>query len=151
MRKQGDGSILFSGASAWVKGFANSSEFAMGKFGLRGLAQALAGELHPQNIYIWHFLINGGIRAEHRIERQDDGNDSRLDPDAIAECYLRFTAGTAVPEPERSSCVRGWSRSNTPINPTRLNRSRKAMGWGWLINSDGRHNLLAYGLILRLA
>lgn len=66
-----------------------------------------------------------------------------------------FTASTAVPEPEpepeRSSCVRGWSRSNTPINPTRLNRSRKAMGWGWLINSDGRHNLLAYGLILRLA
>jgi short-subunit dehydrogenase len=90
MRKQGDGSILFSGASAWVKGFANSSVFAMGKFGLRGLAQALARELHPQNIYIWHFLINGGIRAEHRIERQDDGNDSRLDPDAIAECYLRF-------------------------------------------------------------
>ena len=62
-----------------------------------------------------------------------------------------FTAGTAVPEPERSSCVRGWSRSNTPINPTRLNRSRKAMGWDWLVNSDGRHNLLAYGLILRLA
>ena len=62
----------------------------MGKFGLRGLAQALARELHPQNIHIWHFLINGGIRAEHRIERQDDGNDSRLDPDAIAECYLRF-------------------------------------------------------------
>ena len=90
MRHQGDGSILFSGASAWVKGFANSSVFAMGKFGLRGLAQALARELHPQNIYIWHFLINGGIRAEHRIERQDDGNDSRLDPDAIAECYLRF-------------------------------------------------------------
>ena len=62
-----------------------------------------------------------------------------------------FTASTAVPEPERSSCVRGWSRSNTPINPTRLNFCRKAMGCGWLINSYGRHNLLAYGFILRLA
>ena len=55
MRQQGDGSILFTGASAWVKGFTNSSVFAMGKFGLRGLAQALARDLHPQNIYIWHF------------------------------------------------------------------------------------------------
>jgi short-subunit dehydrogenase len=90
MRQQGDGSILFSGASAWLKGFANSSVFAMGKLGLRGLAQALARELHPQNIHIGHSLINGGIRAEHWVEQQDDGNDSRLDPDAIAECYLRF-------------------------------------------------------------
>ena len=90
MRQQGDDSILFSDASAGIKGFANSSVFAVGKFGLCGLAQTLARELHPQNIYIWHFLINVGIRAEHRIERQDNGNDSRLDPDAIAECYLQF-------------------------------------------------------------
>ncbi len=55
MRQQGDGSILFSGASAWLKGFANSSIFAMGKLGLRGLAQALARKLHPQNIHIGHF------------------------------------------------------------------------------------------------
>ena len=62
----------------------------MGKLGLCGLVQALAHELHPQNIHMERFLINGGIRAEHRIERQDDGNDSRLDPYATAECYLRF-------------------------------------------------------------
>ena len=74
-----------------------------------------------------------------------------LIPIQSLNAVFSFTAGTAVPEPERSSCVRGWSRSNTPINPTRLNFCRKAMGWGWLINSDGRHNLLAYGLILRLA
>ena len=90
MRQQGHGSILFTGASAGVKGFANSSVFAKGKFGLRGLAQALARELHPQNIHIGHFVIDGGIRAEHRAERQDDGNDSMLDPDAIAESYLQF-------------------------------------------------------------
>ena len=90
MRQQGHGSKLFTGASAGVKGFANSSVFAMGKFGLRGLAQALARELRSQNIHIGHFVIDGGIRAEHRAERQDDGNDSMLDPDAIAESYLQF-------------------------------------------------------------
>ena len=90
MLARGSGSILFTGASAGVKGFANSSVFAMGKFGLRGLAQSLARELHPQNIHIGHFVIDGGIRAAHRPERQDDGSDNMLDPDAIAEAYLQF-------------------------------------------------------------
>jgi len=90
MLARGSGSILFTGASAGVKGFANSSVFAMGKFGLRGLAQSLARELHPQNIHVGHFVIDGGIRAAHRPERQDDGSDNMLDPDAIAEAYLQF-------------------------------------------------------------
>jgi len=90
MLERGSGSILFTGASAGVKGFANSSVFAMGKFGLRGLAQSLARELHPQNIHIGHFVIDGGIRAAHRPERHDDGSDNMLDPDAIAEAYLQF-------------------------------------------------------------
>ena len=90
MLARGSGSILFTGASAGVKGFANSSVFAMGKFGLRGLAQSLARELHPQNIHIGHFVIDGGIRAAHRPDRQDDGSDNMLDPDAIAEAYLQF-------------------------------------------------------------
>ena len=89
MLQRGSGSIFFTGATAGVKGFANSSVFAMGKFGLRGLAQALARELHPQNIHIGHFIIDGGIRSE-RSERQDDGTDRMLDPDAIAENYLQF-------------------------------------------------------------
>ena len=89
MLARGSGSILFTGASAGVKGFANSSVFAMGKFGLRGLAQALARELHPQNIHIGHFVIDGGIASE-RQERKDDGSDRMLDPDAIAEAYLQF-------------------------------------------------------------
>tara|TARA_B100000780_G_scaffold2849_1_gene2393 strand:+ start:553 stop:858 length:306 start_codon:yes stop_codon:yes gene_type:complete len=79
---------FFTGASASVKGFANSSVFAMGKFGLRGLAQTLARELHPQIIHIGYFVIDGGIRAYHRAERQDGGHDNMLDPDAIAESYL---------------------------------------------------------------
>ena len=89
MLARGSGSILFTGASAGVKGFANSSVFAMGKFGLRGLAQALARELHPQNIHIGHFVIDGGIASE-RQDRKDDGSDRTLDPDAIAEAYLQF-------------------------------------------------------------
>ena len=90
MVQRGSGSIFFTGASASVKGYANSSVFAMGKFGLRGLAQALARELHPQNIHIGHFIIDGGIKADHRPERNDPGNDSMLDPEAIAETYLQF-------------------------------------------------------------
>ena len=89
MLARGSGSILFTGASAGVKGFANSSVFAMGKFGLRGLAQSLARELHPQNIHIGHFVIDGGI-ASDRPDRQDDGGDRMLDPSAIAEAYLQF-------------------------------------------------------------
>ena len=89
MLARGSGSILFTGASAGVKGFANSSVFAMGKFGLRGLAQSLARELHPQNIHIGHLVIDGGI-ASDRPDRQDDGGDQMLDPDAIAEAYLQF-------------------------------------------------------------
>jgi short-subunit dehydrogenase len=90
MLERGSGSILFSGASAGVKGYPRSSVFAMGKFGLRGLCQSLARELHPQGIHIGHFVIDGGIRAEHRPERHDDGTDTMLDPDAIAESYMQL-------------------------------------------------------------
>ena len=90
MIERGNGSIFFTGASASVKGYALSSVFAMGKFGLRGLAQSLARELHPKNIHIGHFIIDGGIKADHRPERNDSGNDSMLDPESIAETYLQF-------------------------------------------------------------
>ncbi|MEO1291464.1 MAG: SDR family NAD(P)-dependent oxidoreductase [Pseudomonadota bacterium] len=88
------GALLFTGASAGVKGFANSSVFAMGKFALRGLAQALARELHPQGIHVGHFVIDGGIRNPQRPERVEaaENPDSLLDPDAIAEAYWQFLA-----------------------------------------------------------
>lgn len=85
MLKQGHGSIFFTGASAGVKGFANSSVFAMGKFGLRGLAQSLARELHPKNIHIGHFIIDGGIRSGPLTK-----NDDLINPDSIADTYLQF-------------------------------------------------------------
>lgn len=91
MLERGSGSIFFTGASAGVKGYPNSSVFAMGKFGLRGLAQALARELHPQNIHIGHFVIDGGIEKKSGDPRAADrGEDGMLDPDAIAETYLQF-------------------------------------------------------------
>ena len=84
MLAKGFGAILFTGASASVKGYAESAPFAMGKFALRGLAQSMARELAPKGIHIAHFVIDGGIRPRDR----DDKNDSMLDPDAIAQTYL---------------------------------------------------------------
>jgi NAD(P)-dependent dehydrogenase (short-subunit alcohol dehydrogenase family) len=80
------GAILFTGASASVKGYAQSAPFAMGKFALRGLAQSMARELSPQGIHVAHFVIDGGIRSATRLD-PPDRPDSMLDPDAIAESY----------------------------------------------------------------
>ena len=84
MLKIGKGNIFFTGSSASVKGFAKSASFAMGKFGLRGLAQSLARELHPQNIHVGHFVIDGGIGKE------PVGNYQMIHPDEIAKQYLNF-------------------------------------------------------------
>lgn len=86
MVERGSGTIALTGASASVKGFANSSSFAMGKFGLRGLAQSSARELAPQGLHVTHFVIDGGIRPVDAAS----GNDERLDPDAIAESYMQL-------------------------------------------------------------
>src|SRR3954449_3983016 len=80
------GAILFTGASASVKGYPQSAPFAMGKFALRGLAQSMARELSPQGIHIAHFVIDGGIRSAVRAEAPERP-DSMLDPDAIALSY----------------------------------------------------------------
>ncbi len=87
MLVKGKGAILFTGASASVKGYPQSAPFAMGKFALRGLAQSMARELAPQGIHVAHFVIDGGIRNPGRTEHADRP-DSMLDPDAIAETYL---------------------------------------------------------------
>ena len=84
MLGKGYGAILFTGASASVKGYAESAPFAMGKFALRGLAQSMARELAPKGIHVAHFVIDGAIRPRG----QSDASDSTLDPDAIASMYL---------------------------------------------------------------
>ncbi len=81
------GVILFTGASASVKGYAQSAPFAMGKFALRGLAQSMARELSPQGIHVAHIVIDGGIKSGRRAEPADKPA-SMLDPDAIAATYL---------------------------------------------------------------
>src|SRR5216683_8448475 len=81
------GAILFTGASASVKGYPLSAAFAMGKFALRGLAQSTARELSPQGVHVAHFVIDGAIRNPGRVE-PPDRPDSMLDPDAIAASYL---------------------------------------------------------------
>jgi len=80
------GAILFTGASASVKGYPQSAAFAMGKFALRGLAQSMARELSPQGIHVAHFVLDGGIRSARRTEPTDKP-DSLLDSDAIAANY----------------------------------------------------------------
>ncbi len=89
MLQKGSGAIFFTGASASVKGYAQSAPFAMAKFALRGLAQSMARELQPKNIHIAHFVIDGGVaNAARGRTAPADAPDSLLDADAIAATYL---------------------------------------------------------------
>ena len=83
------GAVLFTGASAGVKGFAQSAAFAMGKFALRGLAQSMARELSPHGIHVAHIVVDGSIRP---VGAPNDGLDTQLDPDAIAASYVHLLA-----------------------------------------------------------
>lgn len=83
------GTILFTGASAGVKGFPQSAPFAMGKFAQRGLAESMARELHPKGIHVAWINIDGGIRNPG-VAEPADRPDSMLDPDAIAANYLNL-------------------------------------------------------------
>jgi len=89
MVQRGSGAIFFTGASAGVKGYPYSATFAMGKFGLRGLAQSMARELHPQNVHVAHFVIDGGIEQPND-PRTDRGLDGLLKPESIANSYYNF-------------------------------------------------------------
>ncbi len=89
MLARGSGAILFTGASASVKGYAESAPFAMGKFALRGLAQSMARELAPKGIHVAHFVIDGGIaRGTGDPRAGERGADGMLLPDEIAKNYL---------------------------------------------------------------
>ena len=98
MLEKGAGTMLFTGASAGVKGYARSAPFAMGKFALRGLCQSLSRELAPRNIHVAHFVIDGSIYQPERGAPYDD-MDKTLHPDAIAKSYM------AVADQDRSA----WS------------------------------------------
>lgn len=88
MLPRGLGTLIFTGASASVKGYAESAPFAMGKFALRGLAQSLARELGPKGLHVAHVVIDGAIRRGGPTI----GNDTLIDPVAIAAAYLQIHA-----------------------------------------------------------
>ena len=91
MEPKGHGAILFTGATAGVKGFAQSAPFAMGKFALRGLAQSAARELGQKGIHVAHFNIDGAVRSAGRTNPPHE-SDSMLDPEAIAQTYIDVLA-----------------------------------------------------------
>jgi NAD(P)-dependent dehydrogenase (short-subunit alcohol dehydrogenase family) len=89
LRRGRGGTIMFTGASASVKGYAKSAPFAMGKFALRGLAESMARELQPQNIHVGHIVIDGGIANPGR-DANMRGPDGMLQPEAIAQSFLHL-------------------------------------------------------------
>ena len=92
MVPRGRGSILFTGATASLRGGANFVNLAVGKFGLRALAQSMARELGPKGLHVAHVIIDGQIAAEHRPGRAagERGPDAMLHDDSIAEAYWQL-------------------------------------------------------------
>ena len=85
------GTILFTGATASLRGSAQFHNLAVGKFGLRALAQSMARELQPQGIHVAHVVIDGRIRSRIAEDHgEKDAGDTMLDPDAIAETYYQL-------------------------------------------------------------
>jgi NAD(P)-dependent dehydrogenase (short-subunit alcohol dehydrogenase family) len=92
MLPSGRGTILFTGATASLRGSAGFVNLAVGKFGLRALAQSMARELGPKGIHVAHVIIDGQIAAEYRpgLSRKERGPDAFLEPDAIADTYWQL-------------------------------------------------------------
>jgi NAD(P)-dependent dehydrogenase (short-subunit alcohol dehydrogenase family) len=91
MVPRGAGTILFTGATAALRGSARFANLAVPKFGLRALAQSMARELGPQGIHVAHVVVDGQIESErHQHLAGERGPDSLLAPDAIAETYLHL-------------------------------------------------------------
>ena len=124
MLPQGKGAILFTGASAGLKGFPLSAPFAMGKFALRGLAESLARELSPKGIHVAHVVVDGVIRNPGRQEPPDR-------PELAARPRrhrrdLRHAAGPGPlrldPRDHRAALGRDLLRGIEPAGPRRLAR-----------------------------
>jgi NAD(P)-dependent dehydrogenase (short-subunit alcohol dehydrogenase family) len=81
MLAQTGGTIIFTGATASLRGGAGFANLAVGKFGLRAVAQSMARELGARGIHVAHVIVDGQIGS-------GDGADAKLEPDAIAENYL---------------------------------------------------------------
>ncbi len=91
MAPRGHGTILFTGATASLRGGAGFANLAVPKFGLRALAQSMARELGPKGVHVAHVIVDGQIRApRYAHEPPTRGPDSLLEPAAVAEAYLQL-------------------------------------------------------------
>jgi NAD(P)-dependent dehydrogenase (short-subunit alcohol dehydrogenase family) len=91
MVARGSGTIIFTGATASLRGSAQFFNLAVGKFGLRALAQSMARELGPQGVHVAHVIIDGQIASPRYAElAKERGPDALLEPAAIAETYYRL-------------------------------------------------------------
>ncbi len=91
MANRGSGTILFTGATASLRGSAQFFNLAVGKFGLRALAQSMARELGPKGVHVAHVIIDGRIAAgRHLTLAEERGPDALLEPNAIAETYYQL-------------------------------------------------------------
>lgn len=91
MEPKGSGTIVFSGATASLRGGARFANLASPKFGLRAVAQSMARELGPMGVHVAHVIIDGQIDSDrYRPLAAERGPDSLLEPDAIAEAYLQL-------------------------------------------------------------
>jgi NAD(P)-dependent dehydrogenase (short-subunit alcohol dehydrogenase family) len=91
MVEAGRGTVLLTGATAALRGGARFSALAVGKFGLRALAQSMAREFGPQGIHVAHAVIDGQIDTP-RVREMSPGREDHtmLSPDAIAETYWQI-------------------------------------------------------------
>lgn len=91
MLERGHGTILFTGATASLRGSADFACLAVGKFGLRALAQSMARELGPRGIHVAHVIVDGQIDTpRYRATAPERGIETLLSPDAIAETYWQL-------------------------------------------------------------
>src|SRR5208282_3951462 len=88
MVPRGSGTILFTGATASLRGGAKFANLASPKFALRAVAQSMARELGPRGIHVAHVIIDGQIGGTAKGDNDTRSPDSRLAPDAIADAYL---------------------------------------------------------------
>jgi NAD(P)-dependent dehydrogenase (short-subunit alcohol dehydrogenase family) len=87
----GRGTVLLTGATAALRGGARFSALAVGKFGLRALAQSMAREFGPRGIHVAHVVVDGQIDTPRVREMSPDREDhTMLSPDAIAETYWQL-------------------------------------------------------------
>jgi NAD(P)-dependent dehydrogenase (short-subunit alcohol dehydrogenase family) len=91
----GRGTVLFTGASASMRGKPNYAHFAAAKAGLRMISQSMAREFGPSGLHVAHVIVDGGINGERLRSARPDvvsqrGEDGLLEIDAIAETYWQL-------------------------------------------------------------